>query len=228
MRLTAFALLISGLLAVNATGEIPIQNADGAVLQNPRIERFDGEIFYISHDGGLAKIPWAKMPESYRQKYSFDPKHAAEVKSQIAKSAQDHAIAEDEAARVSHLEQRFICGKIISRDASGFILLTDGYSAMSLTNPTYYFCGKGTEYHVALEPLSQDWTVDYHPAFLARVDGVWKFTNASGKEMEPIHLTHLEKLPAGFMQVPEGGGLIQRNGIPYAVPAEPDRPTRKR
>ncbi len=69
--------------ATPAPVEAVVRNRDGEVLRNARILRFDGEIFQIEHDGGIASIAWAKMPESIRRAYPRDPTRAAEARRRV-------------------------------------------------------------------------------------------------------------------------------------------------
>ena len=54
-----------------------IVNSFGEPLQNARIIKFDGETFHVEHDGGVAAIAWAQMPEAHRSRYTYDAKRAS-------------------------------------------------------------------------------------------------------------------------------------------------------
>lgn len=52
-------------------------------LKNPRVVRFDGLQFDVEHDGGVAKVPWQRMPEDVRARFPLDPARAAELRAQL-------------------------------------------------------------------------------------------------------------------------------------------------
>lgn len=53
-----------------------IKNSAGERLENPQILSFDGESFQVAHDGGVAAVAWASMPEALRKGYQYDPAKA--------------------------------------------------------------------------------------------------------------------------------------------------------
>lgn len=74
-----------------------LSNSYGEPLGHPRILSFDGETFQVEHDGGVAAVPWGKMPEPMRKGYTLDPVYAErartlrEVRRQ---AAEDEALAD--------------------------------------------------------------------------------------------------------------------------------------
>ncbi len=75
-----------------------VRNLAGEVLRNPSIIAFDGAAFDVAHEGGVAKVPWERMPEAWRRGYAYDPgapARAAEARAR-AKGAPRSAEAEPE------------------------------------------------------------------------------------------------------------------------------------
>jgi hypothetical protein len=57
-----------------------VTNSAGEKLAHPQIIAFDGESFQVAHDGGVAAVPWASMPEVMRQGYQYDPAKAGRLR----------------------------------------------------------------------------------------------------------------------------------------------------
>jgi hypothetical protein len=71
-------------------------------LHHARITKFTGAEFVFEHDGGIAHVPWSKMPASYQEQYPFDQDRAEQEK---AEAAQNKATVAAEQHR--QLRQRF-------------------------------------------------------------------------------------------------------------------------
>lgn len=90
-----------------AAGAAPspgIVNRFGEPLQNARVIKFDGETFHVEHDGGVAAVPWAKMPELLRLGYTYDSTRAAverERNEERAREAMDSAFEAATAAEAA-------------------------------------------------------------------------------------------------------------------------------
>ncbi len=69
-----------GVTKLGAQVDVTIYNRFGEPLRHPRIVRFDGETFQVEHDGGIAAMPWAKMPPAFRLGYRHQPEVAAETR----------------------------------------------------------------------------------------------------------------------------------------------------
>ena len=120
----AVALALAG--AEGADSPAVVKNSHGETLQNPHIIGFDGETFQVEHDGGVAAISWASMPQALRQGYQPDPARAErarqvrEMRRQVAadeaaarEEAEDQARAREEAAAEAEPEPTPI---VIERD----------------------------------------------------------------------------------------------------------------
>jgi len=57
-----------------------VKNSSGERLDNPHIISFDGEVFQVEHDGGIAVVAWAAMPPAMRQGYQLDPAKAERLR----------------------------------------------------------------------------------------------------------------------------------------------------
>lgn len=78
-------------------GMVPIRDRTGAVLVNPHITDFDGADFTVEHAGGIARLPYDRMPLAYRRFFLPDPEHAkeeAERRRKLVEDAQRQAILE--------------------------------------------------------------------------------------------------------------------------------------
>jgi hypothetical protein len=74
-----------------------ITNRAGERLANPRIIAFDGETFQVEHDGGVAAIAWAAMPDAFRKGYQYDADKAArarQVREIRRQAAEEEAMAD--------------------------------------------------------------------------------------------------------------------------------------
>lgn len=69
-------LVLARLIAQEPEPPLALSNAAGEPLRNARIVRFDGLKFEVEHDGGVASIPWGRMPEEIRRRFPFDPNRA--------------------------------------------------------------------------------------------------------------------------------------------------------
>lgn len=79
-----------------------VTNADGEVLANPRLRRFDGLRFEIEHDLGISTIDWQRMPEAVRQRFPLDPGKAQTLERQ---QAERRAALATQAARAAAAPQ---------------------------------------------------------------------------------------------------------------------------
>jgi len=61
-----------GELADPAPAMEPIRSKEGTILRNPRILSFNGADFQVEHDGGVAKVPYDRMPAAIKRKYFPD------------------------------------------------------------------------------------------------------------------------------------------------------------
>ncbi len=67
-----------------------VTNSAGERLENPQIISFDGVSFQVAHEGGVAVVAWASMPEDLRRGYQYDPAKAErtrqgrEIRRQVA------------------------------------------------------------------------------------------------------------------------------------------------
>ena len=81
---------------------------DGRALAHPILGRYDGQVFSIEHDGGIAKVPWEMMPEPYRAGYSFDPDRARdERRKALAQTLNVRPIKEVETDMPAFVGKRF-------------------------------------------------------------------------------------------------------------------------
>ena len=101
LAVIAFARCASGadVLPPQATKDAtdPIRDRNGVILVHPHISDFDGAEFTVEHDGGIARVPYALMPEAYRRFFMPDPERAreeAEKKKKMVEDAQRQAILE--------------------------------------------------------------------------------------------------------------------------------------
>ena len=70
-------LAVAGVWAADpAPAPAVVTNSAGEALSNPRVLSFDGEVFQVEHDGGVAAVAWASMPPALRQGYRYDPAKA--------------------------------------------------------------------------------------------------------------------------------------------------------
>ena len=81
-----------------------MRNMAGEVLRNPSILAFDGAVFDVSHDGGVAKVPWERMPEPWRRGYAYDTDAAV-------RAAETRARATDTARRSITEPEVIVAGK---------------------------------------------------------------------------------------------------------------------
>jgi hypothetical protein len=75
----------------------PIRDRTGAILVHPHISDFDGADFTVEHDGGIARVPYDRMPLGYRRFFMPDPERAkeeAERRRKMVEDAQRQAILE--------------------------------------------------------------------------------------------------------------------------------------
>ena len=79
-----------------------IKTLSGTTYQNITVTRVEANGISISHDDGLAKIPFTDLSEELRSKYNYDPKKAAQL-SQVeqAAAAQRAAKANEEAVALA-------------------------------------------------------------------------------------------------------------------------------
>lgn len=78
-------------------GMVPIRDRTGAVLENPRITDFDGADFTVEHNGGIARVPYERMPLAYQRFFMPDPERAkeeSERRRKLVEDAQRQAILE--------------------------------------------------------------------------------------------------------------------------------------
>ncbi len=65
---TAAALVLSGVFVLSTFAQTlaPNRPAQWYALSNPKIIDWDGEVYTVEHASGVARIPWAQMPEWIR------------------------------------------------------------------------------------------------------------------------------------------------------------------
>lgn len=106
MVLFVFPAALSGWAQGGPPGAMPapvIVNRFGEPLQHARIIKFDGEIFHVEHEGGVAAIPWQIMPEALRVGYTYDSERAAGERDRNEERARDanDAAAESDMAEAA-------------------------------------------------------------------------------------------------------------------------------
>ena len=80
------ALLIGLALLPAVTHAQDIRSPNGNVLTGARVTGFDGQTFTVEHDGGIARMPFAQLPEARRPAgASFDPARAEQLRAQAAR-----------------------------------------------------------------------------------------------------------------------------------------------
>ena len=75
-----FALIFAAPLTPAQEPRPPIRDGSGELLQHPSIVKFDGQVFDVAHNGGVARVPWEQMPPAWRSGYTFDPDRAADTR----------------------------------------------------------------------------------------------------------------------------------------------------
>lgn len=71
-----FGLSVFAGAAPEEPGPFDVETVDGAVFRNAQVRRIEPDGLTLSHDGGLAKVPFSRLPENLRRKYEYDPEEA--------------------------------------------------------------------------------------------------------------------------------------------------------
>ena len=113
-RASLFLLVILFVPLANVVGQNPtpppspaaavITNSFGEPLENPHIVSFNGEVFQVAHHGGVAAIPWARMPEPLRKGYTLDPANAERsrvIHEMRRQAAEEEALADGDGQEFS-------------------------------------------------------------------------------------------------------------------------------
>ncbi len=115
IRRLSFAILVATAIAVFAQEEhddsvrqqqesppddrITIVTTSGTEYLNCRITRVEPDGISIMHSRGIAKIPFAELPEQFRDQYGYNPEQAAQYSRAAAQHRAAAAAERDEAAR---------------------------------------------------------------------------------------------------------------------------------